>query len=324
MKNFLRYSLLLLLAVFAGNKGFATDVVFDFSTAEGIAALGIDVPAENTNVDIAGKTIVFQNITMTATDGPNVNSTRVWQSSGNSAGKYDLRAYNGATLTFTAPTNKVITKMVCTDSFSKKWDSAPSANVGTFSDHTWTGSANSVTLTMNAQNRFGTITITYGDDDGTGGGVTPDPDPDPNPDGTVTFDFDKDNDVLALFGFEGYSSGSGASYVDTGDFKEDKTGTVEGVDLTVSPNPTEGGTPNRVWGSSPKLRLYGGSFTVKAPAGHKITAMTFTTSWNSNNKALQWNATASTGTLTVGDMSNQTVVWAGEAEEVVFTVEKNT
>ena len=32
MKNFLRYFMLLLAAVFAGNKGFATDVVFAFST----------------------------------------------------------------------------------------------------------------------------------------------------------------------------------------------------------------------------------------------------------------------------------------------------
>ena len=319
--------MLLLAAVFAGNKGFATDVVFDFSTENGISALGIDVPGEGSNTDIAGTAITYQNVTLTSTDAPSANSTRVWQSSGNSAGKFDLRAYTGATLTFTVPTSKVITKIVCTDSFSKKWDSAPTANVGTFSDHTWTGSANSVTFTMSAQNRFGTITVTYGEDDGSGGGgVTPDPDPDPDPepDGNITFDFDKDNDVLALFGFEGYSSGSGSTYVDTGDFKENKTGTVDGVELTVSPNPTEGGTPNRVWGSSPKLRVYGGTMTVKAPAGHKFTAMTFTTSWNSSNKALQWNATASTGTLTVGDMSNQTVVWAGEAEEVVFTVEKNT
>lgn len=322
--------MLLLAAVFAGNKGFATDVVFDFSTENGIKALGIAVPAEGSNTDIAGTAITYQNVTLTSTDAPNANSTRVWQSSGNSAGKFDLRAYTGATLTFTVPTGKVITKIVCTDSSAKKWDSAPSANVGTFSDHTWTGSANSVTFTMSAQNRFGTITVTYGDDDGSGGGdvTPPGPDPGTDPSGEITFDFDKDNDILTLFGFEGYSSGSGKDYIDAGDFKEDKTGTVEGVELTVSPNPTSldggKGTPNRVWGKSPKLRLYGGTMTVKAPAGHKFTAMTFTTAWNSTDKALQWYATANTGTLTVGDVNNQTVVWAGEAEEVVFTIEKNT
>ena len=322
--------MLLLATVFAGNKGFATDVVFNFSTENGIRALGIAVPAEGSNTDIAGTAITYQNVTLTSTDAPNANTTRVWQSSGSSTGKFDLRAYTGATLTFTVPTGKVITKIVCTDSSAKKWDKAPTANVGTFSDHTWTGSANSVTFTMSTQNRFGTITVTYVDDDGSGGGdvTPPGPDPGTDPSGEITFDFDKDNDILTLFGFEGYSSGSGATYVDVGDFKETKTGTVEGVNLTVSPNPASldggNGTPNRVWGKSPKLRLYGGTMTVKAPAGHKFTAMTFTSAWNSNDKALQWYATASTGTLTVGDMDNQTVVWSGEAEEVVFTVEKNT
>lgn len=259
----------------------------------------------------------------------------------------DMRIYAKGTLTISTSSSDPMTSIVFNISAQGLKRLAPiTASTGTIATQasgdktvTWTGSATEITFTVGEKANYGSdgdtkggqldfdsVVITGGGEGG--GGITPDPDPDPNPDGNITFDFDKDNDVLALFGFEGYSSSPETGYVDTGDFKESKTGTVEGVELTVSPNPASldggKGTPNRVWDKSPKLRLYGGTMTVKAPAGHKFTAMTFTSAWNSKGQALYWSATANTGTLTVGDMNNQTVVWAGEAEEVVFTIEKNT
>ena len=109
----------------------------------------------------------------------------------------------------------------------------------------------------------------------------------------VTFDFDADANTL--FGIEGSSSGSGQTYDASGEFNEDKTATVEGVSVTVSASETDAKTRNRIWKTSPRLRLYNGTVTVSAP-GHKITGMVFTVNWNSDKKALNFNATADAGT----------------------------
>ena len=137
----------------------------------------------------------------------------------------------------------------------------------------------------------------------------------------VTFDFDADANTL--FGIEGSSSGSGDSYDASGEFNEDKTATVEGVSVTVSASETDAKTRNRIWKTSPRLRLYNGTVTVSAP-GHKITEMVFTVNWNSGKKVLNFNATADAGTITLGDMDNQTATWAGESETVVFTIASNS
>ena len=137
----------------------------------------------------------------------------------------------------------------------------------------------------------------------------------------VTFDFDADANTL--FGIEGSSSGSGQTYDASGEFNEDKTATVEGVSVTVSASETDAKTRNRIWKTSPRLRLYNGTVTVSAP-GHKITGMVFTVNWNSDKKALNFNATADAGTITLGDKDNQTATWAGESETVVFTIASNS
>ena len=325
MKNFLRYFGLLCLVLFGMN-----------ATAQTTIKASTDLTTLNETTPVTTGDFTF---TVSKNGG---QSAPVFVESGG-----DMRIYAKGTLTISTSSSDPMTSIVFNISAQGLKRLAPiTASTGTIATQasgdktvTWTGSATEITFTVGEKANYGSdgdtkggqldfdsVVITGGGEGG--GGITPDPDPDPNPDGNITFDFDKDNDVLTLFGFEGYSSSPETGYVDTGDFKESKTGTVEGVELTVSPNPAslDGGkdTPNRVWGKSPKLRLYGGTMTVKAPAGHKFTAMTFTSAWNSKGQALYWSATANTGTLTVGDMNNQTVVWAGEAEEVVFTIEKNT
>ncbi len=75
----------------------------------------------------------------------------------------DLRIYNGSVLTFTAPTGYYLTKVVFEGTSSS--EKAPSADVGTFnySTMTWTGFANSFTLSRNSGSgytKFSKATIT--------------------------------------------------------------------------------------------------------------------------------------------------------------------
>lgn len=81
----------------------------------------------------------------------------------------DFRAYNGYTITITAPTNNNITAISSTKG-GKNFSSGVSANVGTLSISnnaiSWSGSSNSVVLSCSGTVSFATITVTYsgGDD----------------------------------------------------------------------------------------------------------------------------------------------------------------
>ncbi|MCR4995101.1 MAG: DUF6359 domain-containing protein [Bacteroidales bacterium] len=123
----------------------------------------------------------------------------------------------------------------------------------------------------------------------------------------VTFDFSTD-DAYSLFGLNGFSSGSGATYVADGDITADVSTTSSDVTITVSANPS--GTVNRMWTGS--LRLYGGTMTVSASLKN-ITAIKFTlnsSKWGANNSA-------DCGTLETGS-------WSGNASTVVITIAANT
>ena len=82
----------------------------------------------------------------------------------------------------------------------------------------------------------------------------------------VTFDFD--NNYQELFPTLGVSSNESHD----GDILNDTTTILNGVSLTVSAA-LEGKTPNRIWGSSPRLRMYSGTLTVTAPEGKTITSL---------------------------------------------------
>ncbi len=122
--------------------------------------------------------------------------------------------------------------------------------------------------------------------------------------------FNFDRDYATLFPtIAGTSSGSGDTYVSDGDITEDVTATVDGVSLTVSPSNSN--TPNRIWASSPRLRMYGGTITITAPNGYMLTGMEITQGkWNDGN------------TANVGILTNAS--WSGEATSVVVTIAGNT
>lgn len=117
----------------------------------------------------------------------------------------------------------------------------------------------------------------------------------------VVFDFD--NDYKQLFPSIGESSNDSHD----GDFTDVTTATIGDISFTVTP--AESGTANRIWGSSPRLRLYSGTFTIES-AGEPITYIKFTGNTN-------WNVTVDNGTLSGKE-------WAGNSNKIIFTVSKNT
>jgi len=127
---------------------------------------------------------------------------------------------------------------------------------------------------------------------------------------TVTIDFD--NDYQTLFPtLKGVSSGSGDSYVGDGDFTEATTSTpVDGVMVIVAPA-EDASNPSRIWASSPRLRMYSGTFTVLS-SGQPITKIEF----NAHSK--NFNLKPTDGSL------SEERVFTGATMSAIFMVEKNT
>lgn len=123
--------------------------------------------------------------------------------------------------------------------------------------------------------------------------------------GQTIFNFD--NDYKTLF-----PDLPGVSYSTSkdGDFKTATTCTVDGIKVTISKK-TSGNNENRIWASSPRLRMYSGTMTIEAPEGNKISDISFDqTKWGASNKS-------DVGTLTKGK-------WVGDANKVVVTIASNT
>ncbi len=119
--------------------------------------------------------------------------------------------------------------------------------------------------------------------------------------------FDFDNDYQTLFPtLAGVSSNESHD----GDFTEATTSTPQnGITVTVSAK-ASGSNENRIWTSTPRLRMYSGTLTVTAPQGRNITSIEFRT----NDK---WNVTPNVGTLNDRE-------WTGSAQSVEFTVGGNS
>ena len=154
----------------------AAVVTFDFSTAEGITAMGYAVPEQSaaTNLVEAGP-VTVSGVTLSAIDG--ATPTRIW----NSQGSYTLRIYVDGAVTFSVAEGS-ITGITVNAANTTNFDLL--ADVGDYSVAgavgTWEGNASSVTFThfgsKNAQ--VASVVVTTSAD----GPVGPDPeDPiDPN------------------------------------------------------------------------------------------------------------------------------------------------
>ena len=123
----------------------------------------------------------------------------------------------------------------------------------------------------------------------------------------TTFDFD--NDYKTLFpNLPGVSSMES----NEGDFNEATTCTVDGIAVTVSAKEEGITNANRIWTSSPRLRMYSGTLTVQAPEGKQISKIEIAQKkWNANNKV-------DNGTL---DAKGN---WTGSANKVVYSIAANT
>ena len=127
----------------------------------------------------------------------------------------------------------------------------------------------------------------------------------------VVFDFD--NNYATYFpSLPGVSSGSNDTYVADGEFNEDAVVTVDGVTITIKASAADAKTRNRVWTSSPRLRLYNESFTIAAPS-HKITSIEFDAHSSNFNVSTE-----------KGELNSTTRQWVGSEDAVTFEVSKNT
>lgn len=164
-----------MMAVLAFSASWAANVTFDFSSAEGIAAMGYAVPGQSagTNLVQAGP-VTVDGVTLSATDG--ATPTRIW----NSQGSYTLRIYVDGSITFSVAEGSITALTVNAanvsnfDLIADVDDYVVDGTVGA-----WTGSATSVTLThvgsKNAQ--VASIVVTTSTD---GPGVDPEDPIDPD------------------------------------------------------------------------------------------------------------------------------------------------
>lgn len=139
----------------------------------------------------------------------------------------------------------------------------------------------------------------------------------------VTIDFDADYQTLFPT-ITGVSSGSGTNYVADGEFNATTTSTaVSGVTVTVTASDPEASTRNRIWASSPRLRMYDGTLTITATKNFKKVVMNMKT----NNKDIAKENTVNTGTLDfsgVNKTNNGVIEWTGDTKELVMTIAGNT
>ena len=141
MKRFYSLFLMALMASFFTLQ--AAEVTFDFSTAEGITAMGYAVPEQSagTNLVDAGPVMV-DGVSLSAVNG--ATPTRIW----NSQGSFSLRIYVDGSITLSVAEGS-ITAVTVNAANTSNFDLL--ADVGDYSVAggvgTWTGNASSVTFT---------------------------------------------------------------------------------------------------------------------------------------------------------------------------------
>lgn len=123
----------------------------------------------------------------------------------------------------------------------------------------------------------------------------------------VTFDFDKDYKTLFP-----ELTGTSSSTSHDGDITKTMTCTTNGISVAVSAKTPGSSTDNRIWSSSPRLRMYSGTLTIQAPADKKIASIDIIIKGNWNDKN-----NADVGTNNKGS-------WTGDANKVVYTIAGNT
>ena len=126
-------------------------VTFDFAKNEW--NLPVSATGSEDEGNITGE-IKSGEIAMTVTKHGST-STRLWRGT---SGSVDLRAYNGSSLSFTAPEGHVITKMIFSGA---KVTTGFNPQTGTYAESTWVGTANPVNVDITATVNVNTIVVEY-------------------------------------------------------------------------------------------------------------------------------------------------------------------
>ena len=153
MKHFLHILALTLLWV-SPLRVCAESVTFDFTTDEGLNALGIAKPKQGKATNLLDKGYSLQDVTLTQKQNNASMPTRIWNSKGN----IELRFYANSELTLSVPAGKQITSIVFTGKLKS------TCNSGALNGLSWTNNnlvINSVTFKASATNNINTITVNY-------------------------------------------------------------------------------------------------------------------------------------------------------------------
>ena len=153
MKHFLHILALTLLWV-SPLRVCAESVTFDFTTDEGLNALGIAKPNQGKAANLLDKGYSLQDVTLTQKQNNASTPTRIWNSKGN----IELRFYANSELTLSVPAGKQITSIVFTGKLKS------TCNSGALNGLSWTNNdsvINSVTFKASATNNINTITVNY-------------------------------------------------------------------------------------------------------------------------------------------------------------------
>ena len=175
----MRKYLSLVAMVLVTMAAWADEVIFDFSSEEGLQAMGITAPAQSNGVNLTDVgTITVDGVSLTAVNGS--TQTRVW----NSQGSYTLRIYVGGSITFAVESGS-ITGVTINAANTSNFDLL--ANVGNYSANgtvgTWTGSTSSVTFshTTSKNAQIASVVVTTSNEPPTDDPNGEDPNPvDPN------------------------------------------------------------------------------------------------------------------------------------------------
>lgn len=122
----------------------STSATFDFTAPTSLGLTAGDIT----------KPIVSENISLTTANGTASTNTRIFKTNNN---KFELRAYNGSTLSFKAPDSYIIKSIV----FSGSSINACSVDVGEFSSGTWTGANQSVKFSATNTLKISKIIVLY-------------------------------------------------------------------------------------------------------------------------------------------------------------------
>lgn len=124
--------------------------MFDFSSPQTLASMGLATPTSSTRTNITS-TITKQGVTLTPSASPIPQVTYYKEA-------YNLYMFSNTSITLTVPTGAIISNVTFTGLYETV---NMKASTGNIIGLTWTGSTNSLKLTATGSNTIYTVAVTY-------------------------------------------------------------------------------------------------------------------------------------------------------------------